>query len=142
MDADLLRRLGEARDLLADEPLGLARVAERACLSPFHFHRQFVRVYGQTPHVFATTRRLERAKHLLLTTDLPVQEIVLAVGYESPGSFGTRFSREFGISPAEFRRDARRFWHIGGIRSHRFVPFCFVQNGKIREALRQPNGLA
>jgi AraC-like DNA-binding protein len=135
VDAELMRRLERVRDRLAEEPLPLSEAARDACLSPFHFHRQFVSAFGQTPHAFATASRLKRAKRLLLATELPVTDIVLKVGYESPGSFGTRFVREFGLTPLEFRRGSRRLWQLGGIRSHRFVPLCFVQNGKIREAI-------
>ena len=138
MDTELVRRLERVRDRLAEEPVPLAEAAAEACLSPFHFHRQFVSAFGQTPHSFATAARLERAKRLLLSTDLPVSDIVLHVGYESLGSFGTRFVREYGLTPTEFRRGARRLWQLGGIRSHRFVPLCFVQNGKIREAIPRP----
>lgn len=134
MDADLLSRLEAARQRLAEERVGLSQAAQGACLSPFHFHRQFVRAFGQTPHAFATGRRLDEARRLLLTTDLPVGEVVLEVGYESLGSFSTRFAREFGLSPREFREGARRLWSLGGIKSHRFVPLCYVQYGKIREA--------
>lgn len=142
MDADLLYRLTGVRDRLAEEPLPLSEAAREACLSPFHFHRQFVSAFGQTPHAFAAASRLERAKRLLLTTDLTVSDIVLQVGYESLGSFGTRFVREYGRTPTEFRQGARRLWQLGGIRSHRFVPLCFVQNGKIREAAGTSSALS
>ncbi|RYG25119.1 AraC family transcriptional regulator [bacterium] len=141
MDAELVRRLERVRERLAEEPLSLEEAAREAYLSPFHFHRQFARAFGQTPHEFATAARLERAKQLLLATELPVTDIVLKVGYESQGSFGTRFVREYGVTPTEFRRGARRLWQLGGIRSHRFVPLCFVQNGKIREAASRPQTL-
>lgn len=141
MDADLLRRLISVRERLAEEPLPLSEAAREACLSPFHFHRQFASAFGQTPHAFATAARLERAKRLLLTTELPVSDVMLRVGYESAGSFGTRFVREYGHTPTEFRRGARRLWPLGGIRSHRFVPLCFVQNGKIREVAGRSSAL-
>lgn len=139
VDPHLLR----TRDRLAVEPLALADAAQEACLSPFHFHRRFVQTFGQTPHAFATERRLERAKGLLLATDLSVAEVCLAVGYESPGSFSTRFLREFGHTPGAFREGSRRYWNLRGIRSHRFVPSCFIrmQNGKIREASARPTVL-
>lgn len=133
MDDDLQRRLAQVRDRLAAEPLDLSAAAREACLSPFHFHRQFVRLFAQTPHAFATERRLERAKALLLATELSIGEVCLEVGYASVGTFSTRFAREFGLPPQEFRRGSRRFWRLGGVRSHRFVPLCFMRNGKIGE---------
>jgi len=133
MHADLLRRLDSARDRLAAEPIDLSEAAREACLSPFHFHRQFVCAFGQTPHAFATQRRFEEARRLLLLSDLPVSEVCLEVGYESLGSFSTRFRREFGLAPQDFREGGRRYWAMGGIRSHRFIPTCFFRNRKIEE---------
>lgn len=135
MHPDLLRRLDSARDRLAAEPLALSEAAREACLSPFHFHRQFVRAFGQTPHAFATERRFDEARRLLLLSDLPVSEVCLEVGYESLGTFSARFRREFGLAPNDFREGSRRYWAMGGIRSHRFIPTCFFRNRKIEEAL-------
>jgi AraC-like DNA-binding protein len=133
MNSDLLSRLDSARDLLAAEPVALAVAAREACLSPFHFHREFVRAFGQTPHDFATGRRFEEARKLLLFSDLPVTEVCLEVGYESLGTFSARFRREFGLAPNDFREGGRRYWAMGGIRSHRFIPTCFFRNRKIEE---------
>lgn len=141
MDADLLRRLDAARDRLAMEPLSLAEAAHEACLSSFHFHRSFVRAFGQTPHAFAAERRFDRAKGLLLNTDLPVAEICLQLGYESPGTFTTRFCREFGAPPGLYRDGVRRFWAVSGLRTHRFIPVCFLRNRKIEEAAGMNGGL-
>lgn len=127
MHPDLLHRLDTARDRLAAEPLALAEAAREACLSPFHFHRQFVRAFGQTPHAFTTERRFDEARRLLLLSDLSVGEVCLEVGYESLGTFSTRFRREFGLTPADFREGSRRYWALGGIRSHRFIPTCFLR---------------
>lgn len=141
MDADLLRRLDRVRDRLADEPLALEAAAHEAFLSPFHFHREFTRAFGQTPHAFATARRLDEARRLLLESDLSVGEVCLKVGYESLGSFSARFRREFGVPPAQFRDGARRFWALGGIRTHRLIPGCFLRNRKIEEAFAAQQAL-
>jgi len=103
---ELFRRLTRAREFIAasfEQPLTLDEMAQIACLSPSHFLRSFRQAFGQTPHQFLTTLRLERARFLLQQTELPVTEICLAVGFESLGSFSTRFRRQFGVSPSHLR---------------------------------------
>ena len=102
----LARHLLRARDLIDAryrEPLDVAAVARAAHLSPAHFSREFRRVFGETPHQYLLTRRLERAAALLRTTDHSVAEICLDVGLVSVGSFTTSFGRAFGLSPAAYR---------------------------------------
>src|SRR5579885_2467227 len=105
LDDDLFRRLCRSRDFLAaslDQPLRLADAAKQAYLSPFHYHRLFVRTLGETPHEFLTRVRIDRAKELLTRDALPVTDVCFAVGYESLGSFSSRLRAEVGYSPAEF----------------------------------------
>jgi AraC-like DNA-binding protein len=100
------RHLLRAKDLVDAryrEPLDVPTLAEAARLSPAHFSREFRRVFGETPHRYLLTRRLERAAALLRTTDRSVTEICLAVGLRSLGSFTTSFGRAFGLSPAAYR---------------------------------------
>ena len=72
-------------------------------MSPFHFIRLFRRVYKQTPHQYLIRQRIAKAKELLRTTDLPITEICMAVGFESLGSFSTLFRKVAGISPSAYR---------------------------------------
>jgi len=101
------RHLLRARDL-ADaryaEPLTVADLARAAGLSPAHFSREFRRTFGEPPHVYLLTRRLERAAALLRTTDMSVADICMAVGLTSVGSFTTSFNRVYGRSPTAYRR--------------------------------------
>ena len=105
--APLARHLLRARDL-ADrsysEPLDLEALARTAHVSPRHFSRSFRSTFGETPHQYLLTRRLERARHLLRTTELSVAEVCLEVGFTSVGSFTTTFRRRVGVSPTEYRR--------------------------------------
>jgi AraC-like DNA-binding protein len=87
-----------------DRPLSLATLAEITGLSPFHFARTFRQATGSPPGQFLAALRLERAKRLLLTTDLPVTEICFAVGYDSLGTFTTRFTQLVGLPPSRVRR--------------------------------------
>lgn len=84
--------------------LSLRDMADIACLSPFHFSRLFRRVTGIPPGEFAAAVRLERAKHLLLTTELTVTEVCFEVGYAGLGAFVARFTRLVGVSPGRFRQ--------------------------------------
>jgi len=124
-------RLCRARDYLADcycDRVKLENAAQKACLSRFHFNRLFVRAFGETPHEFVTRRRIEEAKKLLLRDAHSVTDICFAVGYESLGSFSTRFRSLTGLSPASFRREARLAF--GGFASHwplYFIPACYQQ---------------
>jgi AraC-like DNA-binding protein len=100
------RHLLRARDL-ADaryfERLGVDDLARAAGLSRAHFSREFRRAFGESPHSYVLTRRLERAAALLRTTDRSVADICLSVGLRSVGSFTTSFTRTFGVSPTAYR---------------------------------------
>ena len=100
------RHLLKAKDLADQryfEPLDVQDLARAAGLSPAHFSRAFRRAFGESPHAYLMTRRLERAAALLRTTDNSVAEICLAVGLQSIGSFTTSFTRTFGKSPTAYR---------------------------------------
>jgi AraC-like DNA-binding protein len=100
------RHLLRAKDL-ADaryfEPLTVADLARAAGLSPAHFSGEFRRTFGEPPHRYLLTRRLERAAALLRNTDRTVTEICFAVGLTSVGSFVTSFRRVFGAAPLAYR---------------------------------------
>jgi AraC-like DNA-binding protein len=109
--AELFRRLMTARSMIEgalNEPLSLQLIADGACLSPYHLHRLFTQVFGETPHRYAVRRRLDRAKRLLAHTDMPVTMVCLESGFQSLGSFSALFRKEAGCSPVQFRTSARR----------------------------------
>ncbi len=118
------RHLLRARDL-ADaryfEPLDVDDMARAAGLSRAHFSREFRRAFGESPHAYLLTRRLERAAALLRTTDNSVAEICLAVGLQSIGSFTTSFSRTFGQSPTVYRAS------FPPASAHARIPSCVVR---------------
>ena len=100
------RHLLRARDLIDRryfEPLGVDDLARAARLSTAHFSREFARAFGETPHQYLLTRRLERAAALLRATDRSVADICLTVGLTSVGSFTTSFGRAYGLSPTAYR---------------------------------------
>lgn len=104
---DLAERLRRARafiDQSFDQPIDLDDIAHQACLSRYHFLRSFRRVFDVTPHQYLTRKRIERAKELLIESDLPVTEICFEVGFHSLGSFSTLFQRHVGHAPGRYRR--------------------------------------
>jgi AraC-like DNA-binding protein len=100
------RHLLRAKDL-ADahyaDPVTVADMARAAGLSPAHFSREFRRAFGDPPHVYLLTRRLERAASLLRLTDRSVADICFMVGLQSLGSFTSSFTRTYGMPPMVYR---------------------------------------
>ena len=117
------RHLLRAKDL-ADaryfEPLGVADLARAASLSRAHFSREFRRAFGEPPHAYLLTRRLERAAALLRGTDRSVADICFSVGLRSVGSFTTSFTRTFGVSPTAYRAA------FPPAAVHALIPACVV----------------
>jgi transcriptional regulator GlxA family with amidase domain len=133
------RHLLRAKDL-ADaryaEPLDVDDLARAAGLSRAHFSREFRRAYGESPHSYLLTRRLERAAALLRTTDRSVTEICFAVGLKSVGSFTSSFTRTYGVPPTTYRAA------FPPAAAHALVPACVLraygrpQHRTFREATR------
>ena len=131
------RHLLRAKDL-ADaryfEPLTVADLARAAGLSPAHFSREFRRTFGEPPHRYLLTRRLERAAALLRNTDRSVTDICFDVGLTSVGSFVTSFNRVYGAAPLAYRAT------FPPARRHIRIPDCVAraygrpQNRTFREA--------
>ena len=110
---ELLSRLCHARDLLRDwedDPLSVSAVARTSGLTRFHFIRLFKAVFGETPHRYRSRAQIEKAKHLLILTELSITDVCMAVGFSSLGSFSALFSRRVGMSPSEFQRRYRPAW--------------------------------
>jgi AraC-like DNA-binding protein len=105
------------RDYAGD--LDLASLARQAHLSADHLIRTFASVFGETPHRYLQRRRIERAMFLLRTTDLPVTQVCLDVGYSSLGAFSELFAAVVGVSPSAYRADEHRHPPLGA--HHHFV---------------------
>src|SRR6478752_3225570 len=118
------RHLLSAKDL-ADaryfEPLGVDDLAGAAGLSRAHFSREFRRAFGESPHAYLLTRRLERAAALLRATDRSVADICFAIGLQSVGSFTTSFTRTYGLSPTAYRAEHPPASH------HALIPTCVLR---------------
>jgi AraC-like DNA-binding protein len=137
-----VRHLLRAKDLIDAryrDPLDVPALARAAHLSPAHFSREFRRAFGETPHQYLLTRRLERAAELLRNTDRQVADVCLSVGLLSVGSFTTSFRRTYGMSPTAYRAA-----HPPALARAR-IPTCVLQayarpNGSFREDSRAASG--
>lgn len=118
------RHLIRAKDL-ADgryfEPLEVRDLARAAGLSRSHFSREFRQAFGESPHAYLLTRRLERAAAMLRYTDRSVADICMSVGLTSVGSFTTSFTRTYGLSPTAYRSTFPPAAH------HALVPACVLR---------------
>ena len=118
------RHLLRAKDL-ADaryfEPLDVDDLARVAALSRAHFSREFSRAFGESPHAYLQTRRLERAASLLRSTDRSVADVCFSVGLQSVGSFTTSFKQTFGMTPTAYRAS------FPPAADYALVPACVVR---------------
>src|SRR5262249_51959137 len=118
------RHLLRAKDL-ADaryfEPLAVDDLARAAGLSRAHFSREFRRAFGESPHAYLLTRRLERAAALLRSTDRPIVQVCFAVGLQSVGSFTTSFTRAYGMTPTAYRAS------FPPASQHALIPSCVLR---------------
>jgi len=87
-----------------DQALDVHALARCAALSPFHFHRVFRGMVGETPIELHRRLRLERAAWFLRHQETPVTEIAFAAGYETHESFTRAFRLRYDCSPSEFRQ--------------------------------------
>jgi AraC family transcriptional regulator len=103
-----LRAVVEYVEEQLDAGLSLEQMAAAACLSPYHFARQFKATTGLPPHQYVIARRVERAKQLLQAgTGLSLAEVAAGVGFSDQSQFTRHFKRLAGITPGRFRGPAR-----------------------------------
>jgi AraC-like DNA-binding protein len=117
-EAAFLRRAKDLVDRAYAQPLDVAALARQAHVSPAHFSRRFKEAFGESPHQYVLTRRVERAQELLRNTDLSISEICLEVGFQSLGSFSATFHRVAGMTPTAYRAT------IAGYPPH--IPGCWA----------------
>lgn len=95
-----------------DDSADLAELARLANLSPFHFHRIFRGMVGETPLELMRRLRLERAAHALRHTDNPVTQAAFTAGYETHEAFTRAFRAAYGETPSSFRQNPRARSHL------------------------------
>jgi AraC-like DNA-binding protein len=103
---ELFRRLQIAREYIhscREDRVSLETVAREACLSRYHLHRSFARVFRRTPHQYLTDLRMDRARSLLKAGH-KVIDVCIEVGFTSTSSFSRLFRSHFGHPPSEIRK--------------------------------------
>ncbi len=126
---DIYKRIVTAKLFIDDsfrEPIDMDTLAKEACLSRFHFHRLFTRIYRVTPHQYLTRKRLEQARRSLSGKQGTVTEICNEVGFESLSSFSTLFKKEIGHPPANYRLLAWQKQEQAREQPRTFIPHCFI----------------
>jgi DNA gyrase inhibitor GyrI/AraC-like DNA-binding protein len=94
------------RNLEKELPLGL--LSKVACFSPFHFHRIFSVITGETLNAFINRKRIEKvAATLLVGTKMPLTDLALSYGFNSGSSFSRAFKKYYGISASEFKEHGK-----------------------------------
>ena len=126
---DVLIRLCDARTLLRDtseDRRSIPQIARAAGMSVFHFIRLYKTVFGETPKQCQLSARLEHAKHLLMTTDIPVTDISMDAGFASLGTFSYVFARRIGMAPTAYREKVRPLVRVPGATPSELIPGCFM----------------
>ncbi|MCC3377118.1 helix-turn-helix transcriptional regulator [Cohnella sp. REN36] len=104
---ELYKRIHIGHEFLCayfDQSITLMDVARAAYLSPNHFLRSYKQLFGISPYQYLIERRLQESQRLLLQTDRPITDICLSVGFQSPSSFSSLFSKRFSMTPTQFRQ--------------------------------------
>jgi AraC family transcriptional regulator len=96
-----------------DRTIHIRDLSAIACRSPAHFSRMFKLAVGESPHAYVIKRRLERARHLMMTGSQPMNEIALSVGFSDQAHLCRLFRKAFGRSPANWRRDLEPAGRVG-----------------------------
>lgn len=104
------RRLARVVDFVEaqlESEVSLGDMARVAGLSPFHFSRVFKLTTGETPYHFLSSRRLNRARQLLIADEMSLAELALACGFASQSHFTAAFTKAMGVAPGRFRKQHR-----------------------------------
>lgn len=134
LTTEIYQRIAAAKvfiDQNYHESIDLDRISRQALLSRFHFHRLFTRIYKKTPHQYVTQTRVEAAKLLLAKEGISITEVCNMIGFESPGSFSSLFSKQNGYSPQYYRNIAWLKKKLAKEQPRRFIPHCFIEQYKI-----------
>ncbi len=107
-----MRRVNRAIDHILqhlDEPIRLDDIAQVACFSPFHFHRIFRALMGETLNAFVKRVRLERAVHLMaFRKQASLTEVALSCGFSSSSDFSRSFRQRYGVAPSAYDVEENR----------------------------------
>lgn len=113
-DKEVVEKINQARIIIRDNisnQISPAQVAEQLGLGYSWFRKAFKKYAGISPAQFQLQIRLQRAKDLLLNTNLSISEIAYELTFDTPGQFSTFFRQKAGMTPKEFRRTGRSKLH-------------------------------
>ena len=113
------------------EPIDLDMLSRHSCISRFHFHRLFTRIYRRTPHRYLTQKRIDNARQMLAGDKMTVSEICNSVGFESLGSFSILFKKEIGFAPQYYRNQAYHKKRLAKEQPKHFIPSCFIESYRL-----------
>ena len=99
-----INRVFEFIDQNLESDLSLNKISEIAFFSPFHFHRVFKFITGETLNVYVTRRRIEKSAIDLLHKNITTTEIAHKFGFSGNSSYSRTFKKHFGVSPTEFKK--------------------------------------
>jgi AraC-like DNA-binding protein len=107
-DAEVARMVPTLRFMQSEFPRTptLDEIAAKAHLSPFHFHRRFTELLGQTPKHFLLACQISRAKKMLMERKVGLAEIASQCGFAHQSHFTSRFKQATGLTPTKWRRYA------------------------------------
>jgi AraC family transcriptional regulator len=101
-----------------DKSISLEELASVAFFSPFHFHRIFVAVTGESVNHFTNRIRLEKSARLLKFSSHPISDIAVQCGFSSPATFSRAFKQYYGVRPVHIKKTASS-------KTARFAKSCF-----------------
>lgn len=99
-----VKRVTDYMKEFLDRDIGLDEMAALVDLSRFHFATAFRQATGTSPHHYLTALRMTEARKLLSQLDLPIIQVALAVGYQTPSAFTASFRKANNMTPREFRQ--------------------------------------
>lgn len=88
-----------------EKAISLRDIADAVNMSPYHFCRLFKKECGYSPYEYLLMVRMNRAKHLLKTTDIPIKNVARQVGYLNASTFSSVFAMKVGVPPKTFREE-------------------------------------
>ncbi|MEO8514562.1 MAG: AraC family transcriptional regulator [Ignavibacteria bacterium] len=129
MHTELYKNIIRAKNFIEKryrDEIDISSIAREACVSDYHFIRTFKKIYKKTPHRYLTEKRIEKARELLGVSEQTVTDICFEVGFSSPGSFSTLFTRYVGYPPAVYRMQRQKKTLLSEKFPKKVIPNCFL----------------
>jgi len=134
MHTDLYKNIIRAKHFIEKNccsQIDISAIAQEACVSDYHFIRTFKKIYKKTPHKYLIEKRLEKARELLSGSEQTVTDICFEVGFSSPGSFSTLFTKFSGCPPLVYRTKRQKKALLSEKFPKKVIPNCFLKMNRI-----------